>query len=77
MMRIKVYGFDWCEDTARTREHLDSLGVPYDYINLADDKSAEAWVTQQNNGKRKTPTVDFGGKILIEPTNSDVDAALK
>ena len=77
MARIRVYGFDWCEDTHRTREHLDSVGVAYDYINLDHDKTAEAWVTAQNNGKRKTPTVDFGGNILIEPTNDQVDGALK
>lgn len=77
MSRIKVYGFDWCEDTTRTREHLDALGVPYDYINVELDKSAEAWITQQNHGKRKTPTVDLGGKILIEPTNDQMDVALK
>jgi mycoredoxin len=77
MNKAKVYGAAWCEDTQRTREHLDQLGVAYDYIDIDEDKSAEAWITQQNNGKRKTPTVDLGGKLLFEPTNEDVDEALK
>ena len=77
MNNVKVYGADWCEDTQRTREHLDKLKVPYDYINVDHDKQAEAWIKQQNNGKRKTPTVDLGGgKILIEPTNEQVDQAM-
>ena len=75
---IKVYGADWCEDTQRTREQLDTLKVPYEYINVDHDKAAEAWIKEKNNGKRKTPTVDlFGGKILIEPTNEEMDQALK
>ena len=75
---IKVYGADWCEDTQRTREHLDNLKEHYEYIDVDKDMAAEAWITQKNNGKRKTPTVDLGGeKILIEPTNEELDEALK
>ena len=77
MNKIKVYGADWCEDTQRTREHLDKLSVPYEYINVDHDKSAETWIKSQNKGKRNTPTVDLGGTILIEPTDEQVDDALK
>jgi glutaredoxin len=76
MNKVKVYGADWCEDTQRTREHLEELNVRYEYINVDHDKSAEAWIKQQNHGKRKTPTVDLDGKILIEPTNEQVDEAM-
>ena len=77
MNNIKVYGADWCEDTQRTRQHLDTLGVPYDYINVDRDKAAEFWIAKQNNGKRQTPTLDMNGKILIEPTDPELDEALK
>ena len=75
---IKVYGADWCEDTQRTREHLDALKEHYQYIDVEKDPAAEAWIKQRNNGKRQTPTVDLAGqKILIEPTNEQLDEALK
>ena len=75
---IKVYGADWCEDTQRTREQLDALKLPYEYINVDHDKASEAWIKKKNNGKRKTPTVDlFGEKLLIEPTNEEMESALK
>lgn len=78
MKPIKVYGADWCEDTTRTREQLDGLGVPYEYVDVEQDAAANAWITAQNNGKRKTPTVDLGGgKVLIEPTNEEMEAALR
>jgi glutaredoxin len=77
MNTIKVYGANWCHDTVRTREQLDRLGVVYEYINVDKDAAAKQWITQQNNGKQKTPTVDLGGKILIEPTNEEMEAALR
>ena len=77
MNKVKVYGADWCEDTQRTREHLDKREVPYEYVNVDHDKAAEAWIKEQNKGKRNTPTVDFGGKVLIEPTNEQLDEQLK
>ena len=78
MKPIKVYGADWCEDTTRTREQLDGLGVAYEYIDVEQDAAASTWITAQNNGKRKTPTVDIGGgKLLFEPTNEEMAAALR
>ncbi len=77
MDRIKVYGADWCEDTAATREHLERLGVPYEYINIDRDAVALEWVTTHNRGKRVTPTVDVGGMILTEPTDIELEDALQ
>jgi glutaredoxin len=75
--KITVYGADWCEDTHRTRTLLDGLGVPYEYVDIDEDPQAEAWITQQNNGKRKTPTVDLGGSLLFEPSDEMMMAALR
>ncbi len=77
MNTIKVYGANWCEDTVRTREQLDALGVTYEYINVEKDAAANKHITELNNGKRKTPTVELGGKILIEPSNEEMENALR
>ena len=77
MSGITVYGADWCEDTRATRNHLDSLGVPYRYVNVDGDAAAEAWVKQQNGGKRQTPTVDIDGKVLIEPEERELEEGLR
>ena len=77
MDAVKVYGADWCEDTQETRAHLDAQGIPYQYINLDKDAAAEQWAKDQNNGKRQTPTVDIGGRILIEPDNAQLDEVLR
>ena len=77
MARIKVYGADWCPLTAEAREHLDELGVEYEYINIEEDPAAAKWVKQQNGGKEKKPTIDIDGLILSEPSNRELDAALE
>ncbi len=76
-MRVKVYGADWCGDTQRTLQHLDSLGVPYDYINVEQDEKASRWVKAQNDGKERKPTVEVLGQILSTPTNRELDSALR
>jgi mycoredoxin len=78
MSDVQIFGADWCEDTSRTREHLDSLGIPYDYINIEHDAQARNWVVQQNDGKQKTPTVKVANEIVLsEPSNAELDIALK
>jgi mycoredoxin len=77
MTAVKVYGTDWCAETQQTLGHLDELGVKYQYVNIDDDEKAAAWVRHQNDGKEKKPTIDIGGIILTEPSESDLDIALK
>jgi glutaredoxin len=77
MAEVKVYGADWCEDTQRTRKHLDELGVEYDYINIEEDADAARWVREQNNGRERKPTLDINGRVLSVPSNQELEAALK
>ena len=77
MDAIKVYGADWCEDTAQTLEHLRDVGVPYEYIDVDENADAQSWVKRQNDGEQKTPTVDLGGLVLSVPSDGELDIALR
>ncbi|MBD0370165.1 MAG: glutaredoxin family protein [Pyrinomonadaceae bacterium] len=77
MSRIKVYGADWCHDTQRTLEHLDGLGVDYEYINVEENAEASRWVKEKNGGKERKPTLEINGRVLSTPSNEELDAALK
>ena len=74
---IDIYGTDWCEDTQHTRQHLESLGIGYQYINIEQDADAAEWVKRQNDGTQKTPTVEIRGLVLSEPSNGELDTALR
>jgi mycoredoxin len=77
MERVKVYGADWCEDTRRTRKHLDGLGVAYDYVNIEEDEQAALWVKEQNDGKERKPTVKLGERVLSVPDDVELESALR
>ncbi|MBV9126240.1 MAG: glutaredoxin family protein [Planctomycetes bacterium] len=77
MSNVQVYGTDWCEDTQHARQHLESLGVDYDYINVDRDKEASDWVKILSHGKERKPTIEIGEEVLIEPNDQDLDQALR
>ena len=76
LMKVKVYGADWCPMTQNTIEHLQRRGVRYEYINVEEDAAARRWVREQNHGKEKKPTVDIDGRILAEPSEEELDELL-
>jgi mycoredoxin len=76
MSEIKVYGADWCSMTRRTLEHLNSIGVGYDYIDIEQDPAAREWVKKQNDGKERKPTVKIQDRVIAEPSDKDLDQEL-
>ena len=82
--RIVVYGADWCPDTQRTRRHLESRGVHYDYVNVERDENADRQVKEWNGGRRVTPTVVLpsgnvvtGENRLAAPSDAELDSRLE
>jgi glutaredoxin len=82
--KIVVYGADWCEDTQRTRHQLESLGVPYSYVDVDDDRDASEQVKEWNGGRRVTPTlllpegnVVAGNNRLAAPSNEELERSLR
>lgn len=79
--RIVVLGRDTCEDTTRSRRHLDERGIPYDYFRVDREPAADEWIRSLNDDMWVTPTILIGDPrnpeaILREPTNEELDAAL-
>jgi len=70
---ILVYGTDWCGDCLRARRFLNQNQIPFDWINIDQDKEGEMLVYQINRGLRSVPTIIFpDGTILVEPTNLEL-----
>lgn len=76
MANIRVYGADWCPLTRRALDHLKRLGRDVEYIDVEQNPEASEWVKSHNNGKERKPTIDIDGRILSEPSNEEIDAAL-
>lgn len=70
---ITIYGTTWCGDCRRTMRFLDYLKVPYQWIDIDQDKDGEVFVFSVNQGMRSVPTIVFtDGSILVEPSNTKV-----
>lgn len=75
---ITVYGAAWCSDTTQSRAFLDGLSVPYAYVDVDFEPSAEAWISVQNGGERRLPTIVLTPEqpLLFEPTDAELELAL-
>jgi len=77
MADLKVYGAPWCPDCRRSKQFLSEQRVSYDWVDIEDDKDAEALVREKNNGRRIIPTIIFqDGSLLAEPSNDELAAKL-
>lgn len=71
--KITIYGAYWCPDCRRAKKFLGEQFVPYHWVDIEQDKEAEAFVLQKNNGKRIIPTIVFDdGSFLVEPSNAEL-----
>mgnify|MGYP005842660313 CR=1 FL=1 len=75
-----MYGAKDCEDTEHVRRRLNEWGIPFQEINIDQDKEAEQFVMFINTGYRSTPTMVINaGKIKIiatEPTDETLKQLL-
>lgn len=70
---ITVYGAYWCPDCRRAKKFLGEQFVPFNWIDIEQDKEAEQIVLEKNEGKRIIPTIVFeDGSILVEPSNAEL-----
>ena len=74
---ISVYGAHWCPDCRISKQFLGEHQIPYNWIDIEQDREAERFVLEKNKGKRIIPTITFeDGSFLVEPTNAELAAKL-
>jgi thioredoxin reductase (NADPH) len=74
---ITVYGAYWCPDCRQSKQFLGEHQIPYNWVDIEEDKEAEEFVIKTNNGKRIIPTITFSdGSFLVEPSNAELAAKL-
>jgi mycoredoxin len=61
---ITIYTTRGCPDCQRAKTFLKERGVAYREVNIEEDASAEEIVIKANDGKRKVPTLEVGGRFF-------------
>lgn len=64
MDTIRVYSTRWCPDCRWTKQFLRERGIPFEEINVDEDPDAEDLVLRVNDGRRKVPTLEVGGRFF-------------
>ena len=64
MEPITMYTTQWCPDCRRAKSFLKERGVAFREVNINEDESAEEIVIRANDGKRKVPTLEAGGRFF-------------
>lgn len=72
---ITVYWRPGCGFCRMLRSSLHRAGVATTEINIWDDPSAAAVVRGAANGNETVPTVEVGGRFLVNPSARQVMAA--
>jgi mycoredoxin len=61
---ITMYTTAWCPDCRRAKSFMKERGVEFKEVNIEEDEAAEEIVIQANDGKRKVPTLQVGGRYF-------------
>jgi glutaredoxin len=61
---IIVYSTRWCPDCWRAKSFLKDRGIEFREVNIEEDPDAEDLVLRVNQGKRKVPTIQVGGRYF-------------
>jgi glutaredoxin len=64
MEPITMYSTRWCPDCRRAKTFLKERGVEFREIDIEEDPSAEEIVIKANDGRRKVPTLEIGGRYF-------------
>lgn len=77
MSEIVMYARErFCPDVTRARTRLEHHGLEWTEFDVEGDADKRAEM-EAHTGKPNVPQVHIGTRILIEPSNEEIDDALK
>jgi glutaredoxin len=73
---ITIYGAYWCSDCRRSKQFLGEHQLPYNRVDIKQNKIGEQYVLQKNKGKRIIPTLLFHCYDIegLPRTNNDLES---
>ena len=72
-----MYGADWCSDCIRAKRVLERTGLDFEYIEVDVIAGAADEAQTLANGRKNIPVIVLpDGKILVEPTDPELEQAL-
>lgn len=76
MNGVTVFSTVSCPWCVKAKEHLDSLGVAYDAVDVGQDREAAAEMVQKTR-QRGVPVVKVGERYIVGFNPEEIDSALR
>ncbi len=64
METLTMYTTPWCPDCRRAKTFLKERGVEFREVDIEKDPAAEEVVLKANDGRRRVPTMEIGGRYF-------------
>ncbi len=73
---VTMYTTEWCGHCRRLKRELDGAGISYREVDVELERSYGDRIVEATGGDRVVPTIEVGGRLLVNPTIDEVQAAL-
>ena len=71
-----MYGTSQCSDCTLAKQYLTSMGLEFDFVDIAMVEGAAEEVMAINNGKRIVPTLIIAGQAHTNPSYLELKSIL-
>ena len=75
-MSVTMYSTAWCGSCRRLKRQMEDEGIVFHEVDLDHDPSHDDRIIAETGGYRTVPTLDVGGRLLVNPTIGEVRTAL-
>ena len=72
---VKVYSVEWCGPCNKVKKYLETKGIAYEVITVADAKE-DRDIVQEVSGQRSVPVTVINGEVIVGFDKAQIDAAL-
>jgi mycoredoxin len=75
-VNVKMYTTTWCGICVHTKRYLKSKNVEFEEIDIEEHPEHGDRIEQLTGGYRIVPTLEIGGKLMVNPSRREIDEAL-
>ena len=78
MKPVTMYSTTWCGYCRRLKRQFDDAGIAYQEIDVDDPRHRHLGdrIIEASGGYRIVPTIEVEGRLLVNPSLKEVEAAL-
>lgn len=76
MPDVTMYTTSWCGVCVHTKRYLVSKNIPFKEIDIEEHPEYGEMIEKLTGGYRIVPTLEINGRVMVNPSRQEIDAAL-